>query len=207
MDFMAITTNAFPNANNYLYSDIRPEIKSGDLLLCSGTSVFSTLIQEATNSVWSHVGFILRIDAIGRIMVLESVESIGVRAVTLSSYVNNYNATDKGYPGKLLIARHEEFKPENIINLSRTAVDLLGYPYNSAEVAEMAARITLNKMGINVNEPIPLHPRAFICSEYAYHCYKSVGITIPTYANEEFISPADFARTPEINSLGFIASQ
>ena len=67
---------AFPSLPNKHYRELRHEIRSGDILLCSGHSVFSTLIKKATGSIWSHIGFILRVDAIDRIMVLESVESI-----------------------------------------------------------------------------------------------------------------------------------
>jgi len=202
--FMSISSETFPDSPTYLYSDIRADIRTGDLLLCSGTSTFSTLIKKTSNSIWSHVGFIIRLDMIGRIMVLESVETIGVRAVTLSSYINNYNATGKSYPGKLLIARHQEFRPDNIMNLSHTAVDLLGYPYNSIEIAEIAARITLKSIGIDLSNSIPDKLHAFICSEYAYFCYKSVGINIPYNCNECYLSPADFAKTPEINAIGFV---
>ena len=39
------------------YNDIRPNIRSGDILMCSGSAVFSRLIQSATRSPWSHVGY------------------------------------------------------------------------------------------------------------------------------------------------------
>jgi hypothetical protein len=83
---MTLSINEFPNLNAYNYGKIRQDIKSGDLLLASGTSVFSQLIQHVTKSIWSHVAFILRVDSIDRIMVLDSIESIGVRTVPLSSY-------------------------------------------------------------------------------------------------------------------------
>ncbi|MDF2868305.1 MAG: hypothetical protein K0S11_1775 [Gammaproteobacteria bacterium] len=88
---MAISVNAFPDTPIRTYDSLRNQILSGDILLCSGSALFSNLIQQATQSVWSHVAFILRLDAIDRIMVLESVESIGVRTVPLSSYVYDYN--------------------------------------------------------------------------------------------------------------------
>ena len=66
--------DGFPHLPRKNYHEIRHEIRSGDILLCSGQSLFSTMIQKATNSVWSHVAFILRLDMIDRIMVLESVE-------------------------------------------------------------------------------------------------------------------------------------
>lgn len=203
---MAISINSFRDIPVYQYSDIRPIIRSGDLLLCSGTSVFSSLIQTTTNSIWSHVGFIIRLPAIDRIMVLESVESIGVRTVTLSSYVQNYNGTEKRYPGKIVIARHDHFRPENISSLSKTAIDRLGYPYNTEEIIQIAAKITLKNIGLTPPAPNTPPTKAYICSEYASECYRSVGITIPNSPDNGFISPADFARTPDINAVGIIQS-
>ena len=86
----------FPAFEIKEYKNCRNDIKSGDILLCSGDSFFSNMIKQVTHSVWSHVAFILRVDIIDRIMVLESVESIGVRTVPLSSYVSDYNGTVKG---------------------------------------------------------------------------------------------------------------
>lgn len=94
---MSIAIDQFPTIAIQNYEQLRPQIKSGDILLCSGNSLISSLIQKATNSVWSHIAFVIRLDSIDRIMVLESVETIGVRTVPLSTYVNNYNGSGKGY--------------------------------------------------------------------------------------------------------------
>src|SRR4051812_34187308 len=106
---MAISNQYFKNTTASKYDKVRQDIKSGDLLLCSGSKPFSRAIQAATGSIWSHVAFILRLDSIERIMVLESVESIGVRTVPLSSYVRDYNGCGKGYAGDLAVARHDDF--------------------------------------------------------------------------------------------------
>ncbi len=193
----------FPPLPPKSYFEIRNEICSGDILLCSGTGAFSTLIQRATHSVWSHVGFVIRLDAIERIMVLESVESVGVRTVPLSSYVFDYNASGKGYPGKMMIARHSQLKTDNIAHLSKFATSLLGYPYDREEIIRIAMRIGLGDVGLNLHDNDPIDPRAFICSEYAYLCLQSVGVTVP-YDKEGFIAPADFARCADIKPVGII---
>lgn len=185
------------------YALLREQICSGDILLCSGKSMFSNLIQLATKSIWSHIAFVIRLDVIDRIMVLESVESIGVRSVPLSSYVKDYNGTGQPYPGKLLMARHNAFKSMDITKLSKNAVDKLGYPYNSEEIARIAARISMKALNIN-NETIDANQgREFICSEYVYACFKSIGIDIP-YDPAGFIAPADFANDSNINAIAFI---
>ncbi|VVC75044.1 hypothetical protein AQUSIP_03190 [Aquicella siphonis] len=196
----------YPSLPSKRYHELRHEIRSGDILLCSGNSVFSTLIKKATNSVWSHVGFILRLDAIERIMVLESVESIGVRAIPLSNYVHDYNATGKGYEGKLMLARHQDVREENISKLSRSAVDLLGYPYRTEEIVHIAARLGFHTLGLPGQKADAESQRAFICSEYAYTCFKSIGVTI-NYNTVGFISPDDFARHEKVEPICFIESE
>ncbi len=193
----------FPNFSVKNYDDVRNDIRSGDILLCSGNSIFSNMIKTATQSVWSHVAFILRLDIIDRIMVLESVESIGVRAVPLSSYARDYNGTGAGYPGRIMIARHNQLQQKNIPDLSKTAVDRLGYPYNPEECARIAARISANSIGLKTSCPDVQTGREFICSEYAELCFKSVGITVD-YNPMGFIAPADFARCKEVSGLFYI---
>jgi len=193
----------FPQLPMHDYPKWRHEIRSGDILLCSGNFFFSSLIQKATQSVWSHVAFILRLDMIDRIMVLESVESIGVRSVPLSSYLRDYNASGKPYPGRLMIARHQDMQPKNIVNLSRTAVDLLGYPYAKEQIIRIATRISMSPLGLN-------HPLAnkssqhdFICSEYAHLCFHSVGVQVE-HNPLGFIAPADFARCPKVKPICYL---
>lgn len=188
------------------YDELRRHIRSGDILLCQGKSPLSGIIQKATGSLWSHVAFILRIDAIDRIMVLESVESIGVRAVALSSYVSDYNGSGRGYEGRILLARHADVRQENMINLSKAAVDLLGYPYDTQEVLRIAARISLNTMGFNQNEKPASPQREYICSEYASICFQSIGVKID-YNSLGFIAPEDFARCPKVSALSYIHTE
>lgn len=188
------------------YHAMRDQIKSGDILLCSGNAFFSNMIQRATNSPWSHVAFVLRLDIIDRIMVLESVESIGVRTVLLSSYVQNYNGTGKGYPGKIALARHQDIQQENMVNLSRSATALLGYPYDTEEIVRIASRIGMHSIGLPESGRDPIPQREFICSEFVYTCFKSIGVDIP-YDPLGFIAPADFASCRKIDALCFIHTE
>jgi hypothetical protein len=195
-----------PSLPNKQYKDLRHDIRSGDILLCAGSSVFSTLIQKTTGSAWSHVGFILRLDNIDRIMILESVESIGVRAVPLSCYIRDYNGTGKGYPGKLMLARHEEVRQENIPKLSRSAVDLLGYPYRTEEIVHIATRLSLHQLGLPDQQIDTNSRKAFICSEYAYTCFQSIGVSVE-YNSVGFIAPHDFARSKKVKPLCYMQTE
>lgn len=182
-----------------LYEENRSLIKSGDILLCSGNAKFSKLIKRITGSKWSHVAFIINIEAIDRLMVLESVESIGVRTVPLSSYISNYNGSGIGYDGDLRISRHNQMQAHNIHNLSRKAVDLLGHQYDSKEIMRITAKIVASMVKDSLYCDLPDGDDAYICSEYVDECFKSIGINVHTECG--YIIPDNFATDENIRTI------
>ncbi len=171
-------------------------------MLCSGSGWFSKMIQKGTKSVWSHVGFVMRLDNIDRVMVLESVEPLGVRTVPLSKYLDDYDNKNNPYPGGFVIARHDDFHSKatdaKLKKFGQFAVDLFGYPYDKDEIAKIATRISASYLPFSAKEKRELKPdREYICSEYAWECYKSIGIKI-AHDKRGFIAPADFAKSKEI---------
>lgn len=187
------------------YDRIRPAIHTGDLLLCSGSSDFSRLIQRCTDSFWSHVGFVIRAQAVDRLLLMESVESVGVRPVSLRSYVEDYCGTGQPYPGRIYLARHAAMATAPAPSLEQfleVSIDLLGYPYDRRDIVRIAARIAAAAVGY-VAAPL-VTERAYICSEYAAKCLAHLGITIPPNPRG-YIAPADFAADPAITVLWEIA--
>ena len=69
------------------YSEVRAKLRSGDLLFTSGDYLVSKAIQKVTGSPWSHVGIVFRLDSIDRMLLLESVEDMGVRFAPLFKYL------------------------------------------------------------------------------------------------------------------------
>ncbi len=205
---MAFSSKIFPRRKKADYQTIRTDIRPGDILLCSGSGWFSKMIQKGTGSVWSHVGFVMRLDDIDRVMVLESVEPLGVRTVPLSKYLNDYDSEGNPYKGGLVLARHRDFlakaTPVRLNRFGQFAVDLFGYPYDKDEIAKIAARISASYLPFSNKEKKDLKPdREYICSEYAYECYKSAGITIQ-WDRRGFISPADYAKDPQVDLLAVL---
>jgi Permuted papain-like amidase enzyme, YaeF/YiiX, C92 family len=179
------------------YDDVRPQIRSGDLLLCSGSRAMSRMIQHSTNSPYSHVAMLWRLENLERILVLESVESIGVRFVPLGHYINDYNHTGMGYPGSVWVARHAAFPvdPPPLTRFAQQAVDLLGTVYDTRELAGIALRIVSHKLGLPLYAPTK--NTSLICSEFVQICLESIGIYVP-YDARGFIAPADYATCPEV---------
>jgi hypothetical protein len=198
---MGFSVRSVPEVPLCTYAEVRPRIRSGDLLLCAGSSLVSRLIQRATDSVWSHVAMIVRVEAIDRLMVLESVESIGVRCVPLSRYVGDHNGTGRPYAGELVIARHDAFErvaPLRVRSMAQFAVDLLSRPYDKHEIVRIAMRIALGDR--RASDPTLPRDDAYICSEYVWECCRAAGIAIAP-DHRGFIAPRDFAVDPNVHAL------
>ena len=88
--------------------------------------------------------------------------------------------------------------------LSKFAVDLFGYPYDRAEVARIAARIVASKLkSPRLPARAVKRDREYICSEYVWECYRSLGISID-YDRRGFIAPADFAKAKGVRLTAVI---
>ena len=205
---MPISVSSFPGDAITPYESIRDQLQNGDVLICSGSGLFSSMIQQATGSVWSHVGFILRLDSIERVMLLESVEPIGVRTVRLSKYLENYANDNKPYPGGLAVIRNRKFAQsidrDKLTELARYAIDHFGYSYDKDEIAKIAARILSSKVFFTEKQMKKIAPdREFICSEYVARCYEHVGLTVQ-WNQLGFIAPADFAADPDFELVAVL---
>jgi hypothetical protein len=204
---MPLTPHTFPSAAALPYDHaMRTRLQTGDLLLCSGSGVFSELIQHATDSPWSHVALIVRLDAIDRIMLFESVETYGVRTVPLSRYLTDYEQ-GRPYPGGLAVVRHRTFAREStaqsLQRMLQFAVDQFGSAYNRQEIVRIAARI----LGNSLQPPVSRHKaaplREFICSEYVAACFEQAGIALAG-GDRGYVTPADFADPRLVELIGVL---
>ena len=188
---------------------VTPRIRDGDILLCSCDEPFSKLIRWATKSPWSHVALAYRWQGVGRIMVFEAVQKIGVRTVPLSSFISRGASGKKPFPGKILLARHADYADKGggdgsaaMQRLADFAVDRFGAPFAPGEIAKIALRVAFGRL--NRKTPKALGPdKEFICSEYAAKCYEAVGIKIE-WDGRGFIAPADFANDPKVKAIAQI---
>ena len=203
---MAISDDVFKTLKPLPLAQVSRRIRDGDLLLCAGTDPFSRLIGWATKSPWTHIAIAYRWPEIGRIMVFESVERIGVRAVPLKTFISQSSQGTRPYPGKIILARHKDMArklgaagSEASVHMADKAVDRFGDRFAPGEIAKIGARIILGAM--NVKLPRRLGPKnEFICSEYVGRCLEALDIRIPWDGNG-FIAPSDFAACPEVKAL------
>lgn len=199
---MSIPDDALRTLPELEAAAIEAQIRDGDLLLCSGDQVFSHLIRWATKSPWSHVAMAMRAEPIGRVMVLESVEKIGVRTVPFQTFAFG----DQGrhpYPGRIVLARHAKIAAasrEDINKIAAFAVDQLGDPFDPGEVLKIAVRIALGSFNRKMPEAMKARDE-YICSEYVAKCFEQIDVRAP-WDGRGFIAPCDFAADPDVAAIG-----
>ena len=175
------------------YDAVRRELRSGDLVFCSGSYVFSGLIQRFTRSVWSHVGIVYRDEHLQRVFILESETGIGVRLVPISKYLRDYHGRRRPYRGQIVVARvNPEPGDERVRQAVSFGMDLLTKPYDNFEIVRIAARIAF-RIGRRTQD------RKFICSELVDECYRAAGVRFARRDN--YISPDDIWRDPSVSMV------
>lgn len=185
-------TKKFDNIEKIDYKNIRSDIRNGDILLASGNYTISKMIEHFSKSMFSHVGFLFTWNS--RVLVLESVEDDGVRAVPLSQYVCDYENSGKKYDGRLFLARYStDFNKDQIDRLLGKAADNLNKSYDKEEIAQILARVT---MGLGSHKD----NNSYICSEFVDLCFKEIGIYFQVNAGN-FIFPENIASDPHINPI------
>jgi hypothetical protein len=187
-------------------SQIERRVRDGDVLLCSANDMGSRLISWSTRSQWTHIAIAYRWPSLGRIMAFESVHTIGVRAVPLAKFIKRTSSGVTPYPGKIILARHEDFAGKKrgdhaaaMRKLGDFAVDRFGDPFASGEILKIAARILLGRTKTKTPSRLAPHDE-YICSEYVAKCFEVLGIEI-AWDGAGFIAPADFARDPKMHAV------
>ena len=203
---MAIEDDVLTALKPEPFGAVSRRVRDGDLLLCSGNDPFSRLIGWSTRSPWTHVALAYRWPALGRIMVFESVQQLGVRTVPLAKFISQSSSGKKPYPGKIILARYDDYADKAgksgsaaMQRLADFAVDRFGQPFAAFEILKIAARICIGSLDRKM--PKMLGPKnEFICSEYVERCFEAVGIEIQ-WDGLGFIAPADFARDPKTRAI------
>jgi len=206
---MAVPDNVFEDFAARPYKAVREIVRDGDVLLCSVHEPQSRLIRWATRSPWSHAALAFRLTEIDRVIVLECVEHLGVRAVPLSRFITRTSHGVTPYPGRILLARHQGLAARSrqrpLKRMAEFAFDRLGDRFSQTEMMKIALRIALGRF--RVKTPPSLGPDdAFICSEYVARCFEAVGVKIP-WDGYGFIAPADIARDPRLEPIAQIATR
>lgn len=182
------------------YPLLRDTIEAGDLLFYAGDDDISMLIREVTQSIWSHIGIIFKIESLDRILLLESVESFGVRLIPISRYIRGVEEDMEQNEAKpharLVIARHKKLTKDQIRPLVNFGLDQIAQPYDLEEIRRIMQRI-------RTGEGKAVRDRAYMCSELVFECFDAVGLIFP-YNHLGFISPQDIWADENVEAIAEI---
>lgn len=178
------------------YATLRETLKSGDLFFASGDYLVSKAIEKVTDSPWSHVGIVFVLPQIDRVLLLESVEDMGVRLAPLSKYLSDYDDIGKPYKGRVVLARYDTLAKSAVEQIAAFGLNELTRPYDKEEIARILAMIALGKGKAKKD-------REYICSELVYACFNNAGVNI-AYNPKGFISPEDVWQDSHISLINRI---
>jgi hypothetical protein len=176
------------------YESIRGDLKTGDLVLFSGTKALSMGIKWFTGSKWSHIGMVLRLPEWNIVLIWESTtlsnltdietgtETQGVQLVPLSERV-------KTYEGDITIRKLEgvERTPELMNSLRDLREDFKGRPYEESKI-ELLKSAYDGIWGENEEDLSSL-----FCSELVAEAYKTIGLLPDRMPANEY-TPKDFSE-------------
>jgi hypothetical protein len=152
------------------YEKVRDYIKSGQIVFCSGSYLFSGIIQRLTKSVWSHVAIIYKDEELGRVLIMEAEPYVGIRLIPLSKYLKDYKGKKRPYKGQMVITNLTVDLPKEKVNKAISfGLDELTRPYDNWEIFRIMLRILFS---IGKRE----RNRSYICSELVRDAFVKAGI-------------------------------
>ncbi len=182
------------------YANLRPQMKTGDIVLFSGKGGISTGIKWFTNSRWSHVGMVLRLIEWDAVLLWESTtlsniadvesgkERKGVQIVPLSERI-------KKYDGEISVRMLDQKPtPEMHKELSLLREEVKGRPYEKSKIELFKAAYD-GPFGRN-NEDLS----SLFCSELVAEAYQRMGLLSEDKASNEY-TPKDFSDAEKLKLL------
>ena len=187
--------------NPYTYNQLRPELKTGDIILFSGKGGISAGIKWITLSRWSHVGMIVVLPEYNFVTVWESttlsslvdldtkVPRKGVQLVPLSLRVEDY-------PGDIAVRqlRDVTFDEQALRQLMALRREFVGREYEQDKIELIKAAYD-GPFGRNTEDLTSL-----FCSELVAETYQRLGLLDEGKPSNEY-TPADFSADMQLELL------
>jgi hypothetical protein len=156
------------------YEDIRSSLKTGDVVLMGGSSIFSRAIRRLTRSKWSHVGMVMKVEEFDTLLLWESTT----------------NGHDKDVQtGE--VKRGVQLVPEiTKLNKFRHSVKEKPYDFDGLELLRSAIESRLfwsNREDLS----------AYFCSELIAETYQTLGFLSEALPSNEY-TPNDFSSSAAV---------
>jgi hypothetical protein len=181
------------------YKDIRDQLKTGDLILFSGKSPIGRMIRLFSNSKWSHLGMVIKVDDVDMLLLWESTSinntpdfysrkiSSGVQTTMLSERIENF---DGDIAVRFLQGEIPSEAKHKLKNLRYT---LRGRPYESSKI-----ELIQSLLDMNGSSPNDADLSSVFCSELIAEGLKAMGIMDQSARSNEF-APRDFGDNGDVD--------
>jgi uncharacterized protein YycO len=163
------------------YEEVRPELRTADILCFRGRGLFSALIRSLTRSVYSHAGLVYVFE--GRVYCLEAVGS-GVRLVLMSLLKRHYEGGIDAFE----VLGVTEDQRRGVIGF---AFQQLGKGYDNPALLRFLWYLLLGRR----RRARP--DRRWFCSEIVAEAWRFQGIRLSERA-ARYTSPQDIATSPNV---------
>lgn len=192
---MATAPAPHGDGRDLLYSDVRDQIRTGDILLFQGTSLLSRVIRWGSRSVYSHAGFAAWWDR--RLLVFQA-SGRGAEVLPVSSAVDAYDGQVDWYS-----LRPEHRLPKEAEDqLITHAVTLLGRSYSGVGLVHLMWRMALGRFRGRADPKAC--PDSLFCSQYVSYCFRMVGPDLVLDTDDGSTSPADLSNSPLLERRGVL---
>jgi hypothetical protein len=179
---------------SFVYTDVRSEIATGDILLFQGSSPLSRVIRWGSGSEYSHAGFAAWWD--GRLLVFQA-SGRGAEVLPASSAVDAYDGQVDWFA--LRPEHHARIDRDQLVT---TAVTLLGRSYARFGLVNLMLRMVRGRFR-GLPDPKAC-PNTVFCSQYVSYCYRQAGLDLVDGTDDGSTSPADLAGSPFLARRGVL---
>jgi len=141
----------------------KKEIKTGDILLVSGTWWLSRMIQWVTKSTWNHTGIFVWIA--GELFVVEAEK----RGLQLTLWDGNKYKGGKATDRTMMLMRHADYEMDakKVSKFMMPYVGTKGYDYPSL----LFYQVIFNTSGKWIGKTGQYASKRFYCSEWVAYVY------------------------------------
>jgi hypothetical protein len=192
---MSVDSPPARDSHPLVYSDVRDQIRTGDILLFQGTSWLSRVIRWGSRSDYSHAGFAAWWDR--RLLVFQA-SGRGAEVLPMSSAVDAYDGQVDWYSLRPDYRLNREGEDQLVTH----AVTLLGRSYSSAGLVDLMWRMAIGRFR-GLSDP-KASPESLFCSQYVSYCFRQVGPDLVEDTDDSSTSPADLSASPMLERRGVL---
>lgn len=177
------------------YSAMRPYLRTGDIVLCSGNTLFSRIVRRVTRSEWSHCGLIVEHPDTGELCIWESTTPTEVADLELGMPVDGVQLVPmherlRTYPGHVAVRRLDADRTREMLDaLHEFRMESAGRPFDRDVFELLRAAFDSQAFGLEDNiEDLA----KYFCSELLAEAYQRMGLLPPDPPSNEY-TPKDFS--------------